>query len=566
MLHRIQQPILNKMSILNSIIFFGFVWIITGCQSTSQEKPKIASTSLVSLKQEQLSENIQNPNLSITQPKTSPAAMIDEDDENSDPEAYTPEFFDQNDYDDENTFVDAQNLNADETLEEEEGTITPLCEDSIYFYAWKKQFDEIWLEENEKYYKSTKLRNQALDKARANAYTLFAYPNIQKTAYDFPAVMNLQVASWINYFTGKGRKNFVIWLSRGQELIPKLEEILDKNGLPKDLVYLAMIESGFNNRAVSVAGATGTWQFMPYAGRHYGLTINDWVDERRDPIKSTHAAARFLTDLYTKFGSWHLAAGAYNCGEGCIAKKLRQYGEESSYFDLTEQGVINSQTANYVPKILAAMIIAKNPENFGFETTFLQGNIAKTETLSIDRSISLTDLAVNIGVDPKILADLNPALRVGITPPRHVLKGKSFALFVPSIKYDLAQNVLSSLPEASQKRTIQARIVRRESLQKFASRYHLNLAQLQKSNKGLRRTTILKKGQYVNVPITLGTGQYEKLFAVNKQKTKSRKHIVRKKSKKYHKIAKTTKKKVSKKSIVKNPSKKKPVIKQEAKK
>lgn len=559
MIQPTQRRMLNKMFVFYILFFLGIIGTIISCQSVpkqnNKETQKTVSTNIT--QQEQTSET------SIK--KIQPSIVID--DEDNDPEAYTPEFFDQNDYDDENTFSDAQNLNADENLlDEDEEIITPLCEDSVYYQAWKEQFDKNWLMENEKYYKSAKQRNQELDKARADAYTLFAYPNIQKTTYDFPAVINLQVASWINYFTSKGRKNFVVWLSRGQELIPQLEEILDKNGLPKDLVYLAMIESGFNNRAVSVDGATGTWQFMPYTGRHYGLTINDWIDERRDPIKSTQAAARYLTDLYTKFGSWHLAAGAYNCGEGCIAKKLRQYGEDSSYFDLTEQGVINSQTANYVPKILAAMMISKNPENFGFETAKHQHNVITTEKLLINRSIALTDLAANIGIDPKVLADLNPALRLGITPPAYTLKKSPFEIQIPSVKYNLAKNIIHSLPEASQRRIVQARIVRRESLQKFASRYHLNVAQLQKSNKGLRRTTTLKRGQYVNVPITLGTGQYEKLFAVNKHKVKNKKRLARMKTGKHHKIAKAKKKTVKKVAVAKNNPKKKPVTKQEAKK
>lgn len=562
MTQRTQPGILNKMSIFYTLFFLGMIEIFPSCQSVDHKSTK-QNTSLQALSTK-TNESDTRQSTSSSEKET-PTKIIFEEADN-DPEAYTPEFFDQNDYDDENTFSDAQNLNADETLDEEEEIITPLCEDSVYYHAWKEQFDKNWLEENSKYYKSAKQRNQALDRARADAYTLFAYPNVQKTAYDFPAVINLQVASWINYFTGKGRKNFVVWLSRGQTLIPQLEEILDKNGLPKDLVYLAMIESGFNNRAVSVDGATGTWQFMPYTGRRYGLTINDWIDERRDPIKATQAAARYLTDLYTKFGSWHLAAGAYNCGEGCIAKKLRQYGEESSYFDLTEQGVINSQTANYVPKILAAMIIAKNPENFGFETTSHPHNFVKTETLSVDRSISLSDLATNIGVDPKILADLNPALRVGITPPSYILKENKFNIYIPSAKYTIAKNIIDTLPAASQHRTIQAQIVRRESLQKFASRYHLNIAQLQKSNKGLRRTTILKKGQYVNVPITLGTGQYEKLFSVNKQKTKNKKRLAKIKTKKHYKIVKSTKKESKKRVVTKPVSKKQQIVKQEPKK
>lgn len=537
---------------------FSFLLVLIACFFSSCQT--VSRSNNASTKNQKQSTSKPAENSSVQNVKKVDADLIDPED----PEAYTPAFFEKTDNEDESTFSDAQNfLNADEASPDDEETETPaiICEDSVYYNAWRTQFDKNWLSKNAKSYKSSAKRAQALQKARSDAYIQFAYPTLEKTSYDFPAVVNLQVAQWIDFFTTKGRKNFVVWLRRGNELIPKLEDILDKNGLPKDLVYLAMIESGFNNRAVSIDGAVGTWQFMPYTGRRYGLIINDWIDERRDPIKATQAAARYLTDLYTRFGSWHLAAGAYNCGEGCISKKLRKYGEDSSYFDLTSQGVINSQTANYVPKILAAMIIAKNPEKFGFETSDTAHNLTKTETIAVNRSISIADLAVNIGVDSKVLGDLNPALRVGITPPSEVLKNNSFNLVIPSSKFNLATDILDTLPEASQNRMVQAKINRRESLQKFSQRYHLSMSSLQKSNPGLRKTSLLKKGQYINVSLTLGTGQYEKLFAVNRHKTKKKiRHVVKKKKLKSPRVVK---KKTINHKVVKN--KPKNLKKQEAK-
>lgn len=181
---------------------------------------------------------------------------------------------------------------------------------------------------------------------------------------------------------------------------------------------------------------------------------------------------------------------------------------------------------------MAAMIIAKNPEKFGFGSQSNPENLTQTQIITVDRSISLADLAVNIGVDSKVLGDLNPALRLGITPPSHVLKDNPFEITVPTSKYDLALDTLNSLPEAPQERMVQARIKTRESLQKFAVRYKLDINSLQKSNAGLHKKSFLKRGQMVNVPIVLGTGQYEKLFAVNKHKQKRKlKHIVRNKNK-----------------------------------
>lgn len=544
------------------------LYCLTSCQSVSHQSS--------SAPQKGQAQSSATPTPSKKSPPIEKVVL--DDDADSDPEAYTPSFFEENDARDaeeDNTFSDSQNsLGVYEPLPRDEESTPQICEDSVYYSSWKTQFDAQWLAQNGKNYKSASKRAEALKKARADAYIQLAYPSLEDSSYDFPAVLNLQVAGWIDFFSGKGRKNFVVWLRRGQELIPKMETILEQNGLPKDLVYLAMIESGFNNRAVSIDGAVGTWQFMPYTARQYGLIINDWVDERRDPIKATYAAARYLTDLYTQFGSWHLAAGAYNCGAGCIAKKLRKYGEDSSYFDLTLQGVINQQTANYVPKILAAMIISKNPERFGFETLKSTNHFIQTQKLEVDRSISLTDLASNIGVDPVILGDLNPALRLGITPPPRALKTDTFEIDVPASKYDLATNTLDTLPDAPQNRIVQAQIKRRESLQKFANRYQLDVTSLQSANHGLRKNALLRKGQFVNVPLTLGSGQYEKLFSIKRHHTKKTlKRIAHKKysGKGKKKIAQKhygKRKAIVKNKISKNKLPKKPLapLKQEAKK
>ncbi len=431
----------------------------------------------------------------------------------------TKEFsrFEQNDAEEETIFSDAQNyIGAYEPLLESDQDLNQICEDSIYYHSWKSQFDQKWLSQNRKKYKYLRARNSALARARSDAYLELAYSSLDKTSYDFPMVINRQVASWIDYFTGSGRNHFVIWLSRAQELAPKLTYILEKNGLPKDLIYLAMIESGFNNRAVSWVGAVGTWQFMPYTGKLYGLHINDWIDERRDPIKATNAAAKFLTDLYTRFGSWHLAAGAYNCGEGCISRKLKQYGREKSYFDLTDRGVINRQTANYVPKIIAAMIIAKNPERFGFDTKNHRYSFTETRAIRIDRSIALSDLARQVGVDPKILADLNPSLRLGITPPRHALASDGFEVIVPISVYRRSVGAIHALPDVPQNRIVQAKITYRQSVYSFAKRYGFAVSDIRRTNKNFAKRKFLNKGETINVPVVLGTGQYNKLLSIKK--------------------------------------------------
>ncbi len=244
-----------------------------------------------------------------------------------------------------------------------------LCEDNVYYDSWREQFDNNWLAENGKNYKSVSSRNKALTQARTSEFIKTVYPSIEKTGFDFPVVINNQVLQWVNYFRSSGKKSFAIWLTRGRSIIPEMEKTLEKYGLPKDLVYLSMIESGYSPKALSSAGAVGFWQFMPATARENGLKINDYVDERRDIKKSTKAAANYLTELYTLFGDWHIAAASYNGGPGLVKRTLKNYGSDSSFFQLTSMGVVNRETADYVPKLIAAMIISKNPEKFGFDTT-----------------------------------------------------------------------------------------------------------------------------------------------------------------------------------------------------
>lgn len=345
---------------------------------------------------------------------------------------------------------------SDKTQEEDSSADAFLCQESVFYDSWVRQFDSTWLSKNKSNYNGQSAREKALEQARTDAFIRLVYPSIEKTGYDFPMEINSQVLSWIRYFSGQGRKNFVVWLKRGQTLIPQMSEILENHGLPKDLVYLSMIESGFNPTALSTASAVGLWQFRSITANEYGLQINPWVDERRDPIKSTKAAAKLLTNLYTTFGSWHLAAASYNCGPGCVRKTLKNYGKDSSYFELTSMGVVNKQTAEYVPKIIAAMIVAKNPEKFGFDSKEIPV-INETKTVALTKSVSLKELAESIQVDNRVLEQLNPQLKTGITPPAHMTKSGQFDLVVPASKYDVTLAQLNELPDASLKRVLVAK-------------------------------------------------------------------------------------------------------------
>lgn len=335
-----------------------------------------------------------------------------------------------------NSFSVKKQIDGDKPQEDPSSANALLCQESVFYDAWARQFDS--------------------EQARTDAFIRLVYPSIEKTGYDFPIEINAEVLSWIRYFSGQGRKNFVVWLKRGQTLIPQMSEILENQGLPKDLVYLSMIESGFNPTALSTASAVGLWQFRSVTASEYGLQMNPWVDERRDPIKSTKAAAKLLTNLYTSFGSWHLAAASYNCGPGCVRKTLKNYGKDSSYFELTSKGVVNKQTAEYVPKIIAAMIVAKNPEKFGFDSKEIP-DVNATKTVTLTKSIALKALAESIQVDTRVLEQLNPQLKMGITPPAHMTKSGQFDLVVPASKYDVTLAQLNELPDASLKRVLVAK-------------------------------------------------------------------------------------------------------------
>jgi hypothetical protein len=186
-----------------------------------------------------------------------------------------------------------------------------------------------------------------------------------QSSFDFPIQMNKQVKAYVVYFSTE-RKGFTRRsLARSTRYLPMIKEVFREYGLPEDLAYLAMVESGFNPKANSPAGACGMWQFIKGTGLRYGLVINGNVDERQDPEKSTRAAAQYLLDLYKQFGSWYLAAASYNCGEGRVQKELTK-SNYKNFWELSANKCIPGETRNYVPQMIAATIIARNPKKFGF--------------------------------------------------------------------------------------------------------------------------------------------------------------------------------------------------------
>src|SRR6185295_524807 len=183
---------------------------------------------------------------------------------------------------------------------------------------------------------------------------------------DIEPQYNADVYKWIEFFTGNGRSVFERWLKRSGQYMGLFRAVLKKEGLPEDLVHLVFVESGFNVQARSVSAAVGPWQFLRSTGRLFGLTVNQWVDERKDPEKSTVAAARYLKHLYAIFGDWPLALASYNCGEGKILRAIKEQGT-TNYWDLR----LPRQTEEYVPKFMAVLAISREPQKYGFDAVEL---------------------------------------------------------------------------------------------------------------------------------------------------------------------------------------------------
>ena len=236
----------------------------------------------------------------------------------------------------------------------------------------------------------------------------------QSGKHDIPITYNDAVQKWIDYFTGKGRPHFTRYLSRSGRFIPYMHSVLAKYNLPNDLVYLSMMESGFNTRAMSWAAAGGLWQFIKSTGALYGLNVDYYVDERADVEKATDAAARHLRDLYNEFGDWYLAFAAYNAGAGKVRNAINRHGR--NFWDMAAGSYLRQETKDYVPKIIAAAIISKNPAKYGFRNVEYQLPIDYEKV----RLQSVTDLEVAAecsGVNPDLIRLLNPELMRDMSPP-----------------------------------------------------------------------------------------------------------------------------------------------------
>ena len=308
--------------------------------------------------------------------------------------------------------------------------------------------------------------------------------------HEFSSTMEIvrdhKVDRHIRYFHGDIRDRFEQWLTRLGRYRPMVEQVFAEFDLPLDLVYLSLVESGFNPRAYSRARATGPWQFMKGTARRYGLRINYYVDERRDPIKSTVAAAQHLRDLYDTFGSWPLAMAAYNAGEGKVRRALQKTNSET-FQEIARTRYLRRETREYVPRIMAATIIANDPERYGFSSD--QPDPYQFEEVVVSRPLHLRDIARATRLSYRELRSLNPELRRYVTPPRD----KAYHLKVPVGTKAKIASILDQIP--SWKRSIPPRMKKGskvpkgwyrvqmgDSLWKIAKRFRLSVRELKARN------------------------------------------------------------------------------------
>lgn len=311
-----------------------------------------------------------------------------------------------------------------------------------------------------------------------------------------------RVEFYVRRFTGGGRERFGDWLNRGTRYEAMIRSKLRAAGLPEDMTYLALIESGYDPHAYSRAAAVGMWQFMATTARGVGLRVDWWVDERRDPIRATDGAVKFIGWLNEQFGSLYLAAAAYNGGPGRISRGLTRYAEdlegtsgEDVFFALAEKSYLRAETKNYVPQLVAAALIAKDPARYGFGVE--QQPVFAYDSVWVGPSTPVMAAAKAAGATLAEMRDLNSALLRGVTPPK-----TSWWLRLPVGKGEGFEAAYDSLPEEDRRAFTRLTTKKGESLRSLASRAGVPARQLGWYNRDLRpnKRGVLPTGLAVLVP------------------------------------------------------------------
>jgi membrane-bound lytic murein transglycosylase D len=308
--------------------------------------------------------------------------------------------------------------------------------------------------------------------------------------FGIPFVANDRVIAWVDFFTNRNREKFVPGLIRSGRYISMIQRIFAEEGVPIDLAYMAHIESAYKPNAYSRAKAKGIFQFILATGRRYGLHVDSWVDERSDPEKAARAAASYLKDLYGMFGDWYLAMAAYNAGEGKVGRAIDRTGERD-FWKLAAKGVFRNETVNYVPAILAAMLISKDPRRFGFD--FEYDPPIEYETVRVEGPVHLKVIARCAGTDLETMQRLNPALRRRQTPPG------TTDVRVPLGTSGATLAALAEVPSADRALVSRHVVGKGETLARIARRYGVRVSALQQANR-MGKRTVVRPGETLILP------------------------------------------------------------------
>ena len=336
--------------------------------------------------------------------------------------------------------------------------------------------------------------------------------------YNIPMVLNDSVESNLEYFKTRGRVVFQIWLDRAARYIPVMKDIFKEKNLPEDLVYVAMIESGFNPYAVSWCRAVGPWQFMPATGKLYGLKIDWWIDERKDPIKSTTAAAEHLKDLHNLFGSWPLAIASYNAGAGKVQRAVLRTRSDD-FWDLRASRYIRKETKNYVPTWMAATIIAKNPEAYGFSVTTVDPY--RYDEVVIEESTDLRLIARCAECTYQDIKELNPEIKRWVTPPQYA----KYTLRIPYGKKDAFLVNYAAVPQDQKIKWERHEVKKGETLSSLAKLYNTKPEAIRDIN-GLKKNRIAP-GKHLLIPVDVNGKNLEVNYLTMGQDSKQQKILYR---------------------------------------
>lgn len=311
----------------------------------------------------------------------------------------------------------------------------------------------------------------------------------KSTSYNMPVVWNERVLRATFYYHNNRKTTIDHWIPRASQYLGFMKKIITEHGLPEDLAYLPLIESGFRPKAYSHAHASGIWQFIPSTGKIYGLRNNYWLDERRDPLKSTVAAARYLKKLYEEFNDWHLALAAYNCGEGGLSRAINR-SNSRNYWDLN----LPRETMNYVPLFLAALTIAKNPSCFNLDhpsdtATFI------FDTVRISECLDLRDIAEGTGIDYDTLRKFNPHILHWCTPPDM----SDVLLYLPRGYSQTFKDFHASIPDSKKVKWYRYKIQRGDNIGSIARRFKVPEEPIRSINR-LKNNQIIA-GKYLFIPI-----------------------------------------------------------------